>query len=477
MGRLLIVSNRLPITARAGPGGLELVPSVGGLATGLSRPHEAGKGLWIGWPGPVPATDEAAGELAAACAARRLVPVPLEPALQQAFYEGYANGVLWPLLHYRDDQMPLVLDGWEAYREANERFADAVVDAYRPGDLVWVHDYQLFLLPGLLRARLPAARIGFFLHVPFPSVELLRLLPSREAIVRGLLGADLVGVHTEGYARHVITAARAFAGAERTRGGVRLGGRDVRVGVFPMGVDAAAFDALAHDGDVQQEAAAFGAPAGELLLVGIDRLDYTKGIARRLIAFERLLERHAGLRGRIRLVQVAVPSREHVGAYQVMRSQLDELIGRIHGAFATPTWSPIHYLHRALDRAQLVALYRAADVMLVTPIRDGMNLVAKEFVASRPDERGVLVLSELAGASLQLDGALTVNPYDIDGTADVIGRALDMPADEQARRMRRMRAQVQGHDVAWWARTFLQALTTTGAPGPLSRAWAWIRAR
>jgi trehalose 6-phosphate synthase/phosphatase len=474
MGRLLIVANRLPITARAGEDGFQLVASVGGLATGLAATHADGQGLWIGWPGPTPADPSERARLDAECAARRLVPVPLEGPLQRDFYEGFANGVLWPLLHYRDDQIPLVLEGWEAYQQANACFADVVAREYRRGDLVWIHDYQLMLLPGLLRARIPRARIGFFLHVPFPSIELLRLLPMRDALVRGMLGADVIGFHTDGYRRHFLSAARAFGKAVRRRLGLDVGDRTVRVGVFPMGVDAAQFDALARSPEVQREALALGAQPAERLLVGIDRMDYTKGIARRLVAFERLLERHAELHGHIRLVQVAVPSREGVGAYQQMRSQLDELIGRIHGAFATATWSPIHYLYRALDRAQLVALYAAADVMLVTPMRDGMNLVAKEFVASRADERGVLVLSELAGASAQLDGALTVNPYDVDGTADMISRALGMPVEEQGRRMRRMRLQVQAHDVAWWAGNFLEALAPRRT-GAIAKAWSWIR--
>lgn len=474
MSRIIVVSNRLPITVRGTDDGLEVKASVGGLATGLLDLHLKRGAAWIGWAGELAEGDAAAqAALAREAEARRLVPVVLPPRLQKEFYEDFANGVLWPLFHYRAEQLPLFMVGWEAYQEANRLFADAVVAAYQPGDLVWVHDYHLFLVPQMIRERIPDARIGFFLHVPFPTVEMFRILPMREAVVRGMLGADLIGFHTAGYRQHFATAARIFAGVERRQDILLNGERRVQLGVFPMGIEAEEFDRIAREPEIIAEAAA---QKGEgALLLGIDRLDYTKGIARRLAAFERLLEKHPELHGRVRLVQVAVPSREGVEAYQQLRTRLDEQIGRINGRFATPSWVPLNFLSRGFDRRQLVALYRAADVMLVTPLRDGMNLVAKEFAASRPDERGVLVLSQLAGASLQLDGALVVNPYDADGTADTILRALELPAEEQRRRMRRLRSQVRHRDIHWWANAFLATLAQPVGERGWRRFLSWTR--
>ena len=369
--------------------------------------------------------------------------------------------MIWPLFHYLPDQMPLH-QRWDVYETANARFADAVAAQYRPGDRVWVHDYQLLRLPALLRERLPQARIGFFLHIPFPSDELFATLPPREALLRGLLGADLVGFHTSGYASHFAASVRRVLGLPATDEGVEVDGRAVRIGVFPMGVDAAALGARAQAPAVDAEVAALLASSGGdddvALFVGVDRLDYTKGIPRRLLAFEQLLLRHPELRGRVRLVQVAVPSRTAVRAYQRFRHDVDALVGRINGAFATPRWTPVHYLYRSVPETQLLALYRAARVMLVTPVRDGMNLVAKEFVAARADEDGVLVLSEFVGAAAELGDALRVNPYDVDGQAETYYQALTMPPEERRARMRALRARVHSYDVHAWADSFLAAL-------------------
>jgi trehalose 6-phosphate synthase/phosphatase len=380
------------------------------------------------------------------------------------FYEELSNGVIWPLFHYLPDQMPLH-QRWEVYEAANARFADAVVAQYRPGDRIWVHDYQLMRLPAMLRERLPEARIGFFLHIPFPSDELFATLPARAGLLRGLLGADLVGFHTASYARHFAESVTRVLGLPATPERVEVDGRTVRVGVFPMGVDAATLAERAASPAVDAELAAIALPTQEsggadvALFVGVDRLDYTKGIPRRLLlAFEQLLARHPELRGRVRLVQVAVPSRTAVRAYQRFRHDLDALVGRINGAFGTPRWNPVHYLYRSVPQAQLLALYRAARVMLVTPVRDGMNLVAKEFVACRADEDGVLVLSEFVGAAAELTDALRVNPFDVDGAAETYHRALTMPRDERRARMRAMRARVMSYDVHAWAASFLDAL-------------------
>ena len=463
MSRVLIVSNRLPVTVTRVDGVLHARPSAGGLATGLRRHHERAGGLWIGWPGYADLLGGVpSAELARLLAPLRAVPVPLSADEITRYYEGIANGVLWPLFHYLIDQMPLRVEHWDAYESANARFADAIAEHHRPGDLVWVHDYQLMLVPALLRERVPDARIGFFLHIPFPSSEVFSALPQRAALLRGVLGADLVGFHTAAYARHFGRS------VERTLGvvpdsldhpaRVAHGGGTTRVGVFPMGVDAASLAARAAGAGVSAALAQLRPPDGKALLLGVDRLDYTKGIPRRLLAYEQLLARHPELRERVRLVQVAVPSREGVGAYQRIRRNVEGLVGRINGTFGTARWTPIHYLHRSVADAELLALYRAATVMLVTPVRDGMNLVAKEFVACRADEDGVLVLSEFVGAAAEMTDAVQVNPYDVDGSAEAYYRALTMPRAERRTRMRELRRRVITYDVHAWSSSFLAAL-------------------
>ncbi len=465
MSRLLIVANRLPITVQIRDGEVEVERSTGGLATGLQRPHEQSGGLWIGWSGaPDSLTDEQRASLDAKLAADRLVGVPLTTDQVTRYYEGFSNGVLWPLFHYLLDQIPLHVPDWDAYVEANESFAEVVAAQYQPGDLIWVHDYQLFLVPGLLRRRLPDARIGFFLHIPFPSEELFRTLPARARLLEGVLGADLIGFHTPAYLRHFATSLTDILGLAVDIDRVPLPGREVRLGVFPMGIDAASFQEIADDPAVDAEAQALRGDGSVRILVGVDRLDYTKGIPRRLLAYERMLETHPELRERVRLVQVAVPSRTGVEAYQEFRTLVDQLVGRINGTFGTPRWAPVHYIFRSLSPADLVALYRAADVMLVTPLRDGMNLVAKEFIASRTDGDGVLVLSEFAGASWELPEALQVNPYDSDGTADVFYRALTMESEERRARLAPLRTRVETFDVHRWVASFLDQLGAVKSP-------------
>jgi trehalose 6-phosphate synthase/phosphatase len=464
--RVLIVSNRAPVTARVEEGALQLERSAGGLATGLAGPHEQSGGLWIGWSGlPSDLEEEHREALAGRLAVLNIVPVPLGADEVERYYEGVCNGILWPLFHYFVGRLPLQLRDFPMYEEINQRFADTVAAHHRPGDLIWVHDYQLMLVPALLRQRIPDARIGFFLHIPFPSSEIFRTLPYREALLRGLLGADLIGFHTAAYMRHFSSSVLRVLGISTEVDRAQWEGRAVRLGVFPMGVDAAGLGRTATDPAVEEQVARLRAGGGDQqLLVGIDRLDYTKGIPRRLLAFERLLEDHPDLRERVRLVQVSVPSRTNVEAYQDFREQMDGLIGRIHGTFATPSWTPIHYMFRGISEPEVVALYRAADAMVVTPIRDGMNLVAKEFIAARSDEDGVLVLSEFAGAANELAEAIHVNPYDTEGMAAAYYRALTMPPRERRLRMRALRRRVAVYDVHRWARSFLEQLAHTPAP-------------
>ena len=463
MARVIVVSNRLPVTVKQTATGPELTRSSGGLATGLKSVHEQRGGLWVGWPGFAGAPDPShAAQLEARYSELSVVPVTLSADEVERYYETTCSGVVWPLLHGFPAQLPLEVPDFSLYEAVNQRFADAVVALWQPGDLIWVHDYQLMRVPRLLRDALPDARIGFFLHVPFPDSDTFRILPAREALLEGVLAADLVGFHTAAYARHFASSALHVLGADAGVDGVTFQGRHTSLGVFPMGVDAKAFQALADSEPVRAQMAAVHPEPGVRLFVGIDRLDYTKGITRRLLAYERLLERHPELRERVRLVQVAVPSRTEVDAYAEFRHTVDSLVGRINGRFGTPSWAPVHYVYRNLSEVEVVALYRLADVMVVTPIRDGMNLVAKEFVASRNDGRGVLVLSEFAGAAAELAEAVHVNPYDLDGVAKAMLRCLEMGDDERATRMTTLRHRVFSYDVERWAKTFLERLEREG---------------
>ncbi|HEU4405222.1 MAG TPA: bifunctional alpha,alpha-trehalose-phosphate synthase (UDP-forming)/trehalose-phosphatase [Polyangiaceae bacterium] len=467
MSRLLIVSNRLPVSLRHEQGAVQVVPSAGGLATAMSGPHERLGALWVGWPGEVGKASEAERKaIDERLRALRTAPIYLSSNDVAHYYDGFSNGVLWPLLHYLLEKVRLDAQrDWDVYRAVNQRFADRVVEHYEEGDLVWVHDYQLTLVPAMVRQQLPSARIGFFLHVPFPSDDVFRILPWREEIMRGLLGADLIGFHTASYRHNFGRAAAYVLGLDPGAEALWFEGRRVRLGVHPISVDFAEFDRLGRAPEALAEAAALRPPApGGRLLLGVDRLDYTKGILRRMLAVERLLEREPSLRRRLRFLQVAVPTREKVEAYAELRRSVNEAVGRINAQYGTTSSAPIHFLYRSLPPAQLVALYRAADVMLVTPLRDGMNLVAKEYVAARSDERGVLVLSEFAGAAAELREASLVNPFDIGGVAAAIKRALEMPAHEQGARMRALRAQVSANDVHHWAESFLQDLSASERP-------------
>jgi trehalose 6-phosphate synthase/phosphatase len=470
MSRLLIVSNRLPVTACLADGDVYLAPAAGGLANGLRPYHEQSGGLWIGWPGDVsrvPAEQREAVDRQ--LRDRAIVPVALSRDQIERCYRGFANRVLWPAFHYLIDRVPVDAAGWDAYVQVNEAFAEVVAREFRNGDALWIHDYQLMLLPGILRTRLPRARIGFFLHIPFPSSEVFRILPWRRQLLTGLLGADLIGFHTFAYLRHFLASLLHVEGVEPDIDRVRVTDREVHLGVFPMGVDAAGWAELGRSPEVDWQVEAIRRDAGDRQIVlGVDRLDYTKGIPRRLHAMERLLKRAAGRGDQIRYIQIAVPSRGDVDSYQRFKRQVEESVGRINGACGSLCSSPVHYAHRSVSQTELVALYRAADVMLVTPLRDGMNLVAKEFVASRVDEDGVLVLSEFAGAAAELDGAVTVNPYDVDAVADSLERALAMSAREKQARMKTLRRRVFEHDVHDWARSFLDRLASTRPDGAAS---------
>ncbi len=458
-GRVLIVSNRLPLTAvDEGEGAaVRLERSGGGLATGLRGVHERSRGLWIGWSGMSGgARPDAVGEAERLLREAGAAPVALSAEEVERYYQRYSNGVLWPVLH---DLPPFAApDDWKVYRAVNQRFADEVVRQLQPGDRVWVHDYHLMLVPQMVRARCPEARIGFFLHTPFPRPESLAGLPHAAALVEGLLGADVVGFHTKDYLRHFVASVQELLPYTTRTDRIEVGRRTVSVFACPMGIDVATFQALAEQPAVDAAARRIRGSAERPLFVGVDRLDYTKGIPQRLLAFERLLERTRESGVRPRLIQVAVPSRDGVEGYDELRRRVASLVDRINDRFGRPGWTPVEYLHASVDPQTLVSLYRAADVMLVTPLRDGMNLVAKEFVASRVDDDGVLVLSTRAGAAAELRAALLVDPEDVEGLAAVYAGALEMTRTERRVRKRRLRLAVRTHDVFRWSTSFLEAL-------------------
>ncbi|WP_437279507.1 bifunctional alpha,alpha-trehalose-phosphate synthase (UDP-forming)/trehalose-phosphatase [Sorangium sp. So ce375] len=474
MSRLLIVSNRLPVTVHAEQGDVSVVPSAGGLVTALRGPHERHGGLWLGWPGDLERlTEEQRRDVEERLEQLGAVPVHLTSAEVSRYYDGFSNGVLWPLFHYLVEKLHLdARHDWESYRAVNERFADAIVARYRPGDRVWIHDYQLTLVPAMLRRRIPDARIGFFLHIPFPAAEVFRILPWREQVLRGMLGADVVGFHTTSYRYHFVYSAARVLGLDPELETLAYEGRRVRLGAYPVSIDVDEFVRLARDEEVRAEARRIRERAqGRKIVLGVDRLDYTKGIPRRMLAIERFLEREPELRSKVRFIQLAVPTREKVDAYADFRRVVNELVGRINGSYGTLDDVPIHFLHRSMPMADVVALYLAADVMMVTPLRDGMNLVCKEYVASRIDDTGVLVLSEFAGAAAELIEALQVNPHDIDAVASTIQRALVMSPSEQRVRMQALRRRVVTHDAHRWSHCFLNDLErASGAPPAVGSA-------
>ncbi|QAY63641.1 bifunctional alpha,alpha-trehalose-phosphate synthase (UDP-forming)/trehalose-phosphatase [Xylanimonas allomyrinae] len=478
---LVVVANRLPVDFSVRPGGgVDWQRSPGGLVTALEPVMQHADGAWVGWSG---APDLASDPFDAD--GMRLVPVTLSESEIERYYEGFSNDTLWPLYHDVVSTPAYHRQWWDAYRRVNQRFAEAAAAQAADGAVVWVHDYQLQLVPRLLRELRPDLRIGFFDHIPFPPVELFQQLPWRRQIVEGLLGADLVGFQRGGDASNFIRAVRRLTDYT-TRGPIvtmdegrgRQSGtaaRHVRAGAFPISIDATRFDALARTPEVQTRAKEIRAELGDpdVVMLGVDRLDYTKGIRHRIKAYGELLGDGRIDAARTTLVQVASPSRENVGAYQELRQQVEVLVGRINGEFGELGHSAIHYLHHSYPPEEMAALYLAADVMLVTSLRDGMNLVAKEYIAARSDEQGVLVLSEFTGAADELGaGPVLINPHDIEGTKDAIVTAARMTAREQRRRMRRLRRKVIADDVAKWSHTFLGVLqamprrTSPHAPAP-----------
>ncbi|MDR6217743.1 bifunctional alpha,alpha-trehalose-phosphate synthase (UDP-forming)/trehalose-phosphatase [Deinococcus soli (ex Cha et al. 2016)] len=462
---VIVLSNREPYAPRTGPDGrVHWAASIGGLTTALDPVMQREGGTWIAWAETHPEIRTV--HLPEAQPRYRVERLALSEDDVRLSYHGFCNGALWPMSHYFLERAQYRREEWDAYRRVNETFAQAALACAKDGDVFWVHDYQLALVPGLIRRARPDARIGFFWHIPWPAQDVFRTLPWDRELLDGLLGADLIGMHTPAYTRHFLEACTRTLGAETDVGTVRIGARTVQVEARPIGIDMATFEALAADPVTVDRAQRLRDNLRTLMLLCVDRLDYTKGIPERLAAFSSFLERHPAARGRVTLVQVAVPSREQAPAYRQLRTQVEGLVGRINGQFSRDGWTPVHYLYRGLDREELVAHYRAADAMLVTPLRDGLNLVAKEFAASSQD--GVLLLSRFAGAADELPGAIEVNPYDVDGLSSTLIRALRMPLEEKKIRLEQMRQALRQRDLRAWTADFLRDLAGTAAlPGAL----------
>ncbi|XP_031488326.1 alpha,alpha-trehalose-phosphate synthase [UDP-forming] 1-like isoform X4 [Nymphaea colorata] len=468
--RLLVVANRLPVSAiRKGKDSWSLEISAGGLVSALLGVKQF-ETKWIGWAGVNVPDENGQQALTKALAEKRCIPVFLDEDIVHQYYNGYCNNILWPLFHYlglpQEDRLATTRSfqsQFDAYKKANQMFADVVNEHYQEGDVVWCHDYHLMFLPKYLKERNSQMKVGWFLHTPFPSSEIHRTLPSRSELLRSVLAADLVGFHTYDYARHFVSACTRILGLEGTPQGVEDQGKLTRVAAFPIGIDPERFIRALELPPVQEHIRELKERfAGRKVMLGVDRLDMIKGIPQKILAFEKFLEENPHWRDKVVLLQIAVPTRTDVPEYQRLTSQVHEIVGRINGRFGTLTAVPIHHLDRSLDFHALCALYAITDVALVTSLRDGMNLVSYEFVACQDAKKGVLILSEFAGAAQSLGaGALLVNPWNITEVAASIGQALDMPADEREKRHKHNFQHVTTHTAQVWAETFVSELNDT----------------
>ncbi len=470
MSKTIIISNRLPVQLQIVNGGIEAIPSVGGLATGMKSVHHGGESLWIGWSGltreDIP--EELEGEIDKALKNHGCKRVGLSAEEVEGFYFGFSNRTVWPLFHYFMEYTEFELAYWETYEKVNRIFAEAIIAEASDEDTIWVHDYQLMLVPQMVREQRPGLSIGFFLHIPFPSFEIFRTLPWRTEVLNGLLGSDLIGFHTYDYERHFLSSVRRLLGLEVSFNEIHLEDRVVKVDSFPMGIDYKKFEEAARrhnalkpgeESDLQRRLNEHkqSAPDAKFFL-SIDRLDYSKGIARRIHAFEYFLQKYPEYREKVRLIILAVPSRSKVPQYQLLKKEIDELVGRINGEYSSVSWTPIWYFYRSLDFDSLIDLYTSCDIAWLTPIRDGMNLVAKEYIATRTDQTGVLILSEMAGSANEMHESLLINPNNFEQIADSLHQALNMPESEQRERNAPMQKRLARYNVEKWANDFMESL-------------------
>lgn len=460
MGRMIIVSNRLPVKASKDANDqMIFTPSEGGLATGLGSIYKKGDNLWLGWPGLFTDIDEEKKTIRDGLQKENMSPVFLTEEEITLYYEGFSNETLWPTFHYFNQYALYKKSYWKSYEKVNQKFCDALLKVARPSDTIWIHDYQLMLLPALIREKLPKVSIGFFLHIPFPSYEVFRLLPWRKQLLDGVLGSDLIGVHTYDDMRHFLSAANRICFVSNEHGEIDIDNRKVVVDSFPISIDYDKYANISATEIVKKKEQEFRKSMGNhKMMLSIDRLDYSKGIPARLKIFDLFMEKYPEWKGKVSLVMVVVPSRDNVEKYKYLKEEVDLLVGRVNGKYGTTSWTPIHYFYRSFSLESLSAFYRMADVALVTPMRDGMNLVCKEFVASKLDQKGVLILSEMAGASKELSEAVIVNPNDKHQVRDGIYRALTMSDQEQMEHMSIMQETIRKYDIHHWVKLFLDRL-------------------
>ncbi len=459
--KFIIVSNRLPITVRKEDGVLKFSESSGGLATAMSS-LEVSDTVWIGWPGidPKELTPVEKRMVTRTLRKKNCYPVYLPQELIELFYEGYANDTLWPLFHYFQQSAQYDETYWQAYKTAHKLFKKAVQRCAHSHATIWIHDYHFLLLPAMLRQKMPHTTIGLFLHIPFPSYEIFRLLPERSEILRGMLGADLIGFHIYDYARHFLSSCLRMLGVESSYGMIDYQGRTILADAFPIGIDYQKFQETLKQPETQAEMQTITEThQGRKIILSVDRLDYTKGIKQRLQAYDLFLKENLSQHKKVSLLMVAVPSRTAVQTYQELRDDVEQLVSRINGTYGTVDWNPVSYQFKNLPFQQVVALYACADIALVTPLRDGMNLVAKEYIASKPYGDGVLILSELAGAIDELPEAIRVNPNDRQSIKNGIQEALAMSQKEKRQKLRAMRKRIATYTVQRWAADFIEQLS------------------
>lgn len=458
MTKTIIISNRLPLTLKKEQGRTVFTKSAGGLATSLSSVAGEKDNIWIGWPGASFGTDDQE-QVRAALHEKKMMPVFLSNEDVKLYYEGFSNSVIWPGFHYFNEYMVADALHWEAYKRVNHRFCEAVAEVYEPGDKIWVHDYHLLLLPAMIRQALPGSAIGFFLHIPFPSFEIFRSNPWRESILTGMLGCDLIGFQTYDDVDHFNDCVGRLLGFESRLHEIRYNNRVVTSDAFPIGIDYDKYAASATSRVVLNEIEKLKRTFSQTRLVlSVDRLDYSKGIPGRLRAIDQFFESYPEHREKVSFVIVMVPSRDQVFQYRRLKHEIDELVGKINGKYSVLGWHPVHYLYKQQPFKSLSALYAISDVAMVTPLRDGMNLVCKEYIASRSKGNGVLILSERAGAARTLTDALRVNPDNVSQMSEAIHEALTMPEEEQHEKISRMQALIRKYDVFNWAATFLTRL-------------------
>ncbi len=458
--KLFIISNRLPVKAnRTDNNDFEFTRSEGGLATGLGSLTMEVEQHWIGWPGVHTETDAEQKEITEHLRPLNFHPVFLTPEQVENYYEGYSNSILWPLCHYFFAFIEYENKYWESYKEVNNLFCQTAVPLIEPGDIIWVQDYQLMLLPQMLRKSLDDVSIGYFHHIPFPSYELFRVLPERAEILEGLLGADLIGFHIHDYMRHFVSTVERVLDLRFKLDNVLLKDRISYVDAFPMGINYSLYNDAILNPKVQQKAVELKKDYGtHKLILSVDRLDYSKGILHRLKGFALFLEKHPEYKEKVSMAMIIVPSRDTVDRYADLKTKIDEAIGAINGMYSTINWTAVYYFYRSFDLEELLAMYYIADIALVTPLRDGMNLVAKEYIATKRDTPGVLILSEMAGSAIELSDAIIVNPNDLGQIEQAILQAMEMPIEEQLDKMHLMQNLLLKQTVKKWAGDFVQEL-------------------